>query len=315
MLAIPQRCKTHLWLTWNDRLLTNVSLLHRGIQNQGGCKYCASPQETTLHALRDCVRAKELWGHLGVSSSFQSFWSSDLNNWLSLNINNGRNDGWGRWNEIFGVTCWLIWRRRNEFVHQDVSPSIWEGIAEIKGIMRCMMRARPVLGKPQRVVSCQTEAVVADASRGDVHVDGSFCPRTQAAGCGGLLHSRVGEILEAFVCSVPGASSFAAEVWGCIWGLRRAWEKGYKKVMLFCDASELLDWIDTEEVDLHVDNQLLRVLRELMDRCWEVQVVLIRREENEAADALAKYALHSASGIQILSKESTQDLLSLSGIT
>lgn len=181
--------------------------------------------------------------------------------------------------------------------------------------MSCMKRARTILEKPPRAEIRRTGLTTNGSLSIKVYVDGSFSYRTQVVGCGGVLRTVNGDIVEAFMCGVPGHSSFAGELWGCIWGLRRAWDKGYRKVTLLCDATEIFDWIGNEEVDLHEDGQLIGVLNELVQRCWDVSVQLIRREDNEAADSLAKHALQSVYGFHYLSKELAQDLISHAGIT
>ena len=41
---------------------------------------------------------------------------------------------------------WLIWRERNEVVHNGYSSSVDEGVVEAMGIVRCMVRAKKFIG-------------------------------------------------------------------------------------------------------------------------------------------------------------------------
>ena len=38
-----------------------------------------------LHALRDCAWVKAVWVQLGVETTNQAFWMTDLQKWLNIN--------------------------------------------------------------------------------------------------------------------------------------------------------------------------------------------------------------------------------------
>ena len=144
-LKVPQRCKMQMWFFMHDRLPTNERLLEWRIHPDGSCASCHSQLESTVHVIRECGNAKEVWLNLGISFANKEFWESNLHDWLRKNVKMRRGYGMDNWNEVFCVSCWLIWRRRNEVTHNNECSSVYEAIAEIKGIIRCMHRANSVL--------------------------------------------------------------------------------------------------------------------------------------------------------------------------
>lgn len=50
-----------MWLVCNKLILTNNEWARRGMTNDAGYGVCGSINETTLHALRDCQIAKNVW--------------------------------------------------------------------------------------------------------------------------------------------------------------------------------------------------------------------------------------------------------------
>ncbi|CAI9087190.1 OLC1v1021204C1 [Oldenlandia corymbosa var. corymbosa] len=108
----PQRMRSFLWLAWHDRLPTNVLCKRRGVIPTETCSGCSREAESTLHALRDCPVARELWTQLVPRDRRHTFFQQELKQWLKSNLD--ANDL--KWKTNFVSTCWLIWRWRNERV-------------------------------------------------------------------------------------------------------------------------------------------------------------------------------------------------------
>lgn len=74
--------------------------------------------------LRDCEKAKEIWSLLGVNSD-NSFYTSELNKWLEMNIK-CRSRYKGEWQCTFVVTLDSSWMARYNYIFQGLSPSSLE---------------------------------------------------------------------------------------------------------------------------------------------------------------------------------------------
>lgn len=118
-LEVPKRMGSFLWLLKHDRLLTNKRKHRLGL-GQPYCHHCCSVIETTLHMLRDCLYAIMVWQHLLGISDRSAFFFSDLHQWVEQNLsqNFARGDGY-EWRVIWGITCHLLWKWRNNKQHDS----------------------------------------------------------------------------------------------------------------------------------------------------------------------------------------------------
>ena len=48
--------------------------MKRGMGEDDCCLICHVEPETILHALRDCIRVKAVWGQLGIGVQDRDFW-------------------------------------------------------------------------------------------------------------------------------------------------------------------------------------------------------------------------------------------------
>ncbi|CAA0832753.1 Unknown protein [Striga hermonthica] len=60
----PQRIRQFLWLVVQEKLLTNVERRRRHLTDSSTCPLCGRGEESTLHCLRDCVKAALVWRKL-----------------------------------------------------------------------------------------------------------------------------------------------------------------------------------------------------------------------------------------------------------
>lgn len=58
---LKQRVKVFFWLLSPDRLLTNYACSRRFIAKSLACSTCDSLKEDTLHSLRYCFAARDIW--------------------------------------------------------------------------------------------------------------------------------------------------------------------------------------------------------------------------------------------------------------
>lgn len=106
-----------IWLAAHERILTNVRRSKWGMGISLTCTSCGSHNETTLHVLRDCVHATQVWLRLVPSNFITSFFSFYCRACIFTNLNKhniGPNkDGW---RTIFMTICWFLWTWRNKAI-------------------------------------------------------------------------------------------------------------------------------------------------------------------------------------------------------
>lgn len=54
--------------------------------DDAGCGVCGAPNETVIHALRDCRIAKDVWLQLILPEDIHKFFALDMEEWLPMNL-------------------------------------------------------------------------------------------------------------------------------------------------------------------------------------------------------------------------------------
>ena len=70
-----------------------------------------------------------------------------------------------------------------------------------------------------------------------------------------------------------------------------AWEKGFGKMIVETDSVEIFQLLQSEREE--TDNSILKQIRVLLAKDWEVKIMRTERKWNGCADLLAKKALSS----------------------
>lgn len=119
----PHRIKSCLWLTGSEKLLMNMERYKRGMTDQNLCPRCGIHGESTLHALRDCVKVREIWEKVLDTSILPAFFTNSCHDWILSNLKTHHLHNNRDWACISGVTIWHVWRERNNFVFKGKQRS------------------------------------------------------------------------------------------------------------------------------------------------------------------------------------------------
>ncbi|XP_021741473.1 uncharacterized protein LOC110707739 [Chenopodium quinoa] len=74
--------------------MANVNRFMRNLTDDPRCKICNSQDDTTLHLLRDCTMAKDIWNQIGGPASIRSFKEGTLKQWIVRNIKIQFEEAW-----------------------------------------------------------------------------------------------------------------------------------------------------------------------------------------------------------------------------
>ena len=150
-IRASQRIRSFMWLCVNGKLLTNSEHVKRGLMPHGDCSRCESSCETSLHALRDCSKVKDMWMRLVKPCHWPAFFNVNFHEWICMNFKKNLGLLDLGWKEVFATACWYFWRFRNEFVFQGIDRMTSDPIFEIFHRVKCYNKASIVL-------DCQTKA-------------------------------------------------------------------------------------------------------------------------------------------------------------
>ncbi|CAN1157085.1 Putative ribonuclease H protein At1g65750 [Linum perenne] len=294
----PNRIRHFLWLAGLDKLLTNEQRCRRKHAADPLCPLCLTQIETSLHMLRDCVFAKEVWNQVGGFDTNDSLWSSTREGWMLNLLLSDRN-------LEFGVICWSLWKSRNARIfsndHSSAAAVAFKALAWTRTVAVAGIRdARTQNGRDSRE---QVEIAWDPGPPGwtTVNTDGAVNQSSGKAAAGGLARNSSGQCLGAFAMYIGYCSITRAELRGAIQGLRLAWEIGVRRVVLQVDSMTVVQLLDSPGDPMHQHAMEVRDIRELISRDWEVRVRHVYREANHAADHLASTGFTYPLGIHSIS--------------
>ncbi|CAN1279411.1 Putative ribonuclease H protein At1g65750 [Linum perenne] len=282
----PQRIRQFLWLVAHNRLLTNSERRRRHLAEIGSCQVCPGQEESVLHVLRDCPLASATWELLALSSGDQTFFQTPLLPWIERFIRKPEHC------LLFGVTCWWLWRTRNDRVFNNkltTAESLTRHIqAWVALVGDTLERDRFIshTGPPTRTGEYFSWEP-APPEWVTLNSDGSVLPETGQAAAGGLIRDHQGRCLAAFTMNLGKCSITRAELRGAVSGLQLAWERGYRKIQLQLDSQCAVQLLQGDDLEDHTHAATIIMARELLRRDWEVQILHVYRERNHVADYLA----------------------------
>lgn len=307
----PNRWKFFTWLARSDSLLTDSLKYQRHLVPDSSCSLCPHHHESSLHALRDCTRARCIWQEIIPPSHWLIFFSLPLIQWVDQNLRtplwNSSSDSWP---SLFMAAISSLWYWRNQQVHNAEFTEPFQPVALIKA------RAHEFTALKDSLIrgACTTSIHVAwqcpMTGWVKINVDGAVAKRSGQAACGGLIRFAQGKWLSGFRHHVGSSSILVAELWGIWKGLQIAWTHGHRRVILETDSAEALQAIQ-KATSLHPQFNICQEVWELLHQDWVCDVQLIWREANGCADILAKEALGMATQSAILSEAPPSLVLAL----
>jgi hypothetical protein len=228
-LKVPERVRTLVWMMNHDRLLTN-SLKNKTGLSHAVCGYCGDEEETIIHVMRDCPKAKELWAGAITVRDRGRFFTGNLHQWTSVNLNNTIQwTGRGAWCDFWATSCHCLWIWRNKEIHVDEFVRPYRHFQHVMKMMGEYWNAVTV----NYVVAGRNKSLVLISWTPPkplfvmLNTDGAY-KEHHIAGCGGVIRGTQGEWLGGFAKCVGLCSAFVAELWGLLkaYGMRIGWDFG-----------------------------------------------------------------------------------------
>lgn len=122
-----------LWFCAYNRLHTQQFRAHIGLAATGNCCLCSEGVEDSLHVLRDCCLAKDVWNNIIGSVDADKFYSGGMMDWIRRNTFPGKGNSDYSW-DLHG--CDLVYlgaqKIKKLFAQEDVT-SHWV-IREFKDV-------------------------------------------------------------------------------------------------------------------------------------------------------------------------------------
>ncbi|XP_074290582.1 uncharacterized protein LOC141617299 [Silene latifolia] len=305
-LPVQQRIRMFIWLAAHRRLMTNYNRVRRGIHDDPLCPRCREEDESTDHLLRNCPYSKEIWYLLGESAINPLFYTLPFQNWISKNASNALPLASHNWSMKFAITCWWIWRWRNNIVFGRAMDNPADPIPFLRHQFEVSRKALdpfsiliPIPGTVQKERFIRWNAPPHGWLL--LNTDGASKGNPGPAGGGGIIRDETGNFCEAFKFSCGICSSMRAEMRALVIGLERARGIGVTKLLVHMDNATCVSFVEKEQL-------LSNGLRPLVQRCidlirldgWTVKIDHVFREANRAADWLANEGITASPHVTYL---------------
>lgn len=289
----PHRIQTFIWLAAQERILTNFRRSKWGVGISPLCTRCGRDDETTIHVLRDCVYATQVWLCLVPSNYITDFFTFDCRNWIFDNISEqGIGNHSTNWKTTFMTTCWFMWTWRNKAIFEDNFQQLNNPVLVIQNFV-------------QKIDLCSNQRLHRNFPMKEtiyigwkkppkgwikLNSDGACKGIGEYSGCGGLFRDTGGRWLKGYIRKIGVCDALHAEMWGMYLGLEMAWREHIPQLIVESDSKILIDMV-TENCKFSGSVPILvQRIRKLLVLDWQVRFRHTWREGNRCADWLANFS-------------------------
>ena len=131
-LKVPERVRVFMWRSLHRKLPTKV-LTGKWSGGTETCPVCNNHQEDFIHHLRDCSFTTSVWRKLIKADRRVEFFGTLCMEWLEDNLRvHGVDQQDMLGPELFAVTCFHLWKWRNQCLHCPDFVQPLHGESEIK---------------------------------------------------------------------------------------------------------------------------------------------------------------------------------------
>ncbi|CAN1751196.1 Putative ribonuclease H protein At1g65750 [Linum perenne] len=284
----PSRIKHFLWLAAHDRLLSNAERHRRHMTVTDNCHRCTNVSETSLHILRDCTLARDVWLALLPPGIVAEFFSGNVHEWIIKGVRLVTDS------LLFGVTAWILWKARNEDIFDNklvtcdqLRLRVLHWIVGVRETMRAESRVlSEVVGRRRETL---LRWIPAPDEWLTVNCDGSVIQPGSLAAAGGIIRNSSVRKLGVFAANLGTCTITRAELRAASISLDMAWNMGARKVHLQVDSLVAVRAITGLCSDDSRHSHDIHQIQRMLERNWSVEVHHIYREKNRVADLLAHF--------------------------
>ena len=193
------------------------------------CTHCnLQVHESIIHVLRECLALGDFWRRLVPPATRPSFFFASTNTWLFHNLNGLCLAACRHWAHLFGVAVHFLWCIRNEEIFERLAPTPEEIFNRFQAVLHGRLLATVfrthTIGADRQVSFIGWE--LSPSNWVKINSDGSVLDSVKAS-CGGLIRDDSGAFLDGFSMNLGSCLITIAEVWGALYGLELAWNKGF----------------------------------------------------------------------------------------
>ncbi|KAK9055629.1 hypothetical protein SSX86_026714 [Deinandra increscens subsp. villosa] len=133
---VPLKINIHIWRASLGRIPTLTALHKRGIHiSDLACRVCFEDIETIDHVFCSCPVACLLWDQIGMWTKLPPIFSFSFKDILEFHSSvHGSKKKKKLFQAIFAVACWVLWKARNDKIHNGKSSAVEILMGEVKAL-------------------------------------------------------------------------------------------------------------------------------------------------------------------------------------
>lgn len=286
-LKILEKLKVHIWLSRWDCPMTNTLRASRGLSETEACSHCECHAETTLHLLRDCYKAQEVWVAFLKPEEQSQFFSVNLRPWIDNNIRKSQGDD--SWPALFAIIYWTIWRARNSAIFDDQCQDKQTQVPMITRMNHEILQAFKEDEREHRNHTSHLNSQIPLEPRWwKLNTDSSVLGSQGKAGAGVPIRNHYGGWIGGFSSHVGVTDILTAELWEIRCGIKSATKMGCSNLHTETDSSEAIGVIVHRADPFYPLLNLMHDIHYRLRAPFCQRISHIFREGNKPADWLAK---------------------------
>ncbi|KAI3824227.1 hypothetical protein L1987_05677 [Smallanthus sonchifolius] len=131
---VPLKCNVFAWRSELNRIPTKDALRKRGIVTGDDlCPLCRSEEETVEHLFTSCLVASILWQKISMWCRIQNIFAFSFRDLLEVQNAGGMGAvGKSALEGIMVISCWSLWKARNNAVFSDSTAKVDDIFSEVK---------------------------------------------------------------------------------------------------------------------------------------------------------------------------------------
>ena len=285
-LRVPNKILHFIWRACNNALPTKCNLRRRQIITSNICELCHGAVEDTLHALWLCKGLEEVWKAYHWTQPAAS--PPPLNFCELMDRFLQVQDDYRK--EVFAISIWLIWNRRNASHFGRPSQSL-ESFSIRAGAL-----LREFIAVHEGDLSLLESTVVhqwrpPEQGIYKVNFDAAVFKASNSAGIGVIIRDWGGQAIGALSMSMPLANSVPdMEALACRRAVQFAVDLGLHRVIFEADSAIVINAVSQENAALSSYGFIVEDILILISSFLSFEFVHVPRSGNIVADALAKKA-------------------------
>ena len=256
---IPSKIQICAWRITHNFLPVLANLFKKRICSLTICPLCGLHEKTTIHAIRQCNFASEVWVHTQMNDKWSLTDDIDILQWL-LKVTGNMNQNTFE----FGlIIIWAIWNNRNAVVMQENARNS-QGVAMFAASY--YQEYKNATAKEERIVTAEKQIWSKPPLNViKINFDGSVNEEGRKGGIGVIARDENGEVMGALQTSVEGITDPSSiEAHAACQAIQFAYNMGFMNIILEGDALEIINQINHPASSLSSIGNILEDVKKLM---------------------------------------------------